>query len=41
MLVEQREAMEMSRMLEEGVSFKDKLMRKGGNHKPLQPVAEM
>ena len=40
-LVEHREAMKVSRMLEDGVSFKDKLMRKGGNHKPPQSIAEI
>ena len=33
-LEEQREAIEMSQTLEDGVSFRDKLMSKGGSHKP-------
>ena len=38
---DQREAMETNQTLEEGVSFKDKLMRNKGSHKPAQLVVEI
>ena len=38
---DQREAMETSQTLEEGLSFKDKLMRNEGSHKPALPVVEI